>query len=175
MTDCFVEPSSIIHLLHELITAASLNKQSNGPHTNDRGSLDAPQQSSIEEAGCMLWDLASADDCAKVMLQNNALIIIDGLIKQRVAGYQPPRTAEICLGILGNILAHGSTVADYASAEDIDAVAHTSVNDLLLPLEDAPALSECCRALNMAMLAKVGLLRHLLRQHTVLVFNHRGV
>lgn len=160
MADCFVEPRSIIHLLHELITAESLNTQSNGSTTNDHGALDAPRPSFIEEAGCMLWDLASADDCAKVMLHNNVLVIIDGIIKQCVAGHHPPRTAEICLGILGNILAHASTVADYASAEDIDALAHTTVNDVLLLLEDAPSLSECCRALNMAMLAEVGLLHH---------------
>jgi hypothetical protein len=63
---------------------------------------------SREEAGTMLWDGAAGRKQAKVLVEKGSFLqLFPVLIDQAMQG-EDFRMAEVLLGILGNILTHGS-------------------------------------------------------------------
>lgn len=97
------------------------------------------QEDLREEAGCVLWDLASNPDHAKFMVENHLLDVLLAMLSVLI----PDRMREICLGIMGNLACHA--VLERAMVATIGLV-QMVVQQLFF--EDSPTLSETCRLLS---------------------------
>eukprot|EP00252_Welwitschia_mirabilis_P000693 TRINITY_DN10664_c0_g1_i1.p1 TRINITY_DN10664_c0_g1~~TRINITY_DN10664_c0_g1_i1.p1 ORF type:complete len:561 (-),score=118.79 TRINITY_DN10664_c0_g1_i1:63-1745(-) len=95
-------------------------------------------ESAKEEAGCVLWDLASDAAHAEFMVKYHILDVLHATL-----GVCPTdRLREICIGILGNLACHEVTARAIILKNKM---AETIMQQLFL--DDSPCLCETCRLL----------------------------
>eukprot|EP00850_Spirogloea_muscicola_P022615 SM000303S11793 [mRNA] locus=s303:31882:35299:- [translate_table: standard] len=92
-----------------------------------------------EQAGCVLWDLASSDDHAAFLIGNQILDVVLAVLKSDCSY----RLREISLGILGNLACHPSSATAFAKNADILQLVVEQLH-----VDDPPCLTETCRLLS---------------------------
>eukprot|EP00850_Spirogloea_muscicola_P024584 SM001102S18869 [mRNA] locus=s1102:40:2087:- [translate_table: standard] len=92
-----------------------------------------------EQAGCVLWDLASSDNHAAFLIENRILDVVLAVLKSDCSY----RLREISLGILGNLACHPSSATAIAKSVGIIQLVVEQ-----LYVDDPPCLTETCRLLS---------------------------
>ncbi|BFI30856.1 hypothetical protein MPTK2_3g16150 [Marchantia polymorpha subsp. ruderalis] len=106
---------------------------------NDVHQKVASEEDPMEEAGCVLWDLAATESHANFMVENHVLDVLSAVLCMP----HSDRMREICLGIFGNLACHAGPVKAIVTVEGL---IPTLVEQLFV--EDTPSLTEACRLLS---------------------------
>ncbi|KAL4577009.1 hypothetical protein LXL04_013110 [Taraxacum kok-saghyz] len=120
------------------------NQEVHDGDSNDQKKHPDPSvgDSSWEEHGCILWDLATSRTHAELMVQNLVLEVI--LATLTVS--QSPRVTEISLGIIGNLACHEVSRNQIASVKGLVEII---VEQLFI--DDTPCLCEEFRLLTLCL------------------------
>ncbi|KAI9282819.1 hypothetical protein BC943DRAFT_362350 [Umbelopsis sp. AD052] len=105
----------------------------------DGSQLDSIEDTPLERTLCAAWDLASIDEYAAAMLENNIQVIALKICTST----KRPRTRELTVGTLANIACHHDTGAVLLEQEDIFLL----VSSILWNENDARVLHEATRLL----------------------------
>eukprot|EP00850_Spirogloea_muscicola_P000675 SM000002S05755 [mRNA] locus=s2:2006254:2009336:+ [translate_table: standard] len=115
-----------------------------GPADDDGSRAAAVDEGLPEQAGCVLWDLASSDDHAAFLIENRILDVVLAVLKTDCSF----RLREISLGILGNLACHPSSATAIAKSTDILQLVVEQLH-----VDDPPCLTETCRLLSAGLLS----------------------
>ncbi|GBG65954.1 hypothetical protein CBR_g54933 [Chara braunii] len=100
------------------------------------------EQDPREEAGCILWDLASNKTHAEFLVQNHLLEVVLAILRSS----HTDRMREICLGILANLACHPETERAMTNMEGLVDVAVQQIF-----VDDPASLTEVCRLLSASL------------------------
>lgn len=129
------DEGSIIEMIQTLIT----------PDAGDEEAGDdaAPAADKVSLSLEMLWDLSASASFAKLMTDNLAIKVLEGLFLNQLNKEAPDyRLVELALGTLANIASHAETSVLFADEPDLVQLLAETV---LLCVDDSAALAELMR------------------------------